>query len=61
MQSIMKQDDKVGNTSEPILEKFSTITLGTTPIGSADRAPDEDGNYRLRIGVNYRLHIGVNY
>jgi hypothetical protein len=47
----MKEDDKEGNTSEPILEKNSTIASGVTPIGSAGRAPDEDGNYRLRIGV----------
>jgi hypothetical protein len=26
---------------EPILETFSTIALGATPIGSAGRAPNE--------------------
>jgi hypothetical protein len=51
MQSIMKEDDMEGNTSEPILEFFSTIASGATPIRSTGRAPDEDGNYRLRIGV----------
>jgi hypothetical protein len=29
------------NLLEPILEKISTIASGATPIGSADRAPDE--------------------
>jgi hypothetical protein len=40
----------------------STIASGATPIGSAGRAPDEDGKYRLRLEEgNYRLRIGANY
>jgi hypothetical protein len=44
MQVIMKEDDKEDYTSEPILKK-TTIASEATPIGSAGRAPDEDGNY----------------
>jgi hypothetical protein len=36
--------------------KNSTIASGATPIGSAGRAPDEDGNIGFTIRVNYRLH-----
>jgi hypothetical protein len=36
--------------------KYSTIDSGATPIGSAGRAPDEDGNIGFTIRAKYRLH-----
>jgi hypothetical protein len=50
------KDEKEEYTFEPILEKKSTIASRAAPIGSACRAPDEDGNIGFNIGVNYRLH-----
>jgi hypothetical protein len=45
-----------------LYSKNSTIASGATPIGSAGRAPDEDGNYRLHLeDKKYGLHIGVTY
>jgi hypothetical protein len=35
-----------------------TIALGATPIGSADRTPDEDGNIGSNIGVKINFNIG---
>jgi hypothetical protein len=32
------------------------IESGATLIGSAGRAPNEDGNIGFTIGVNFRLH-----
>jgi hypothetical protein len=36
----------------------STIALGATPIGSAGRAPDEDGNIGSNAGVKIDFIIG---
>jgi hypothetical protein len=38
-----------------IIDTFETYQR-PTPIGTAGRAPDEDGNIGFTIGVNYRLH-----
>jgi hypothetical protein len=38
--------------------KYSTIASGTTPIGSASRAPDEDENIGSNAGVKIEFIIG---
>jgi hypothetical protein len=49
--------NEVEEKFDPMIDyKYLTIASGATPIGSAGRAPDEDGNIGYYTRVQNRLH-----